>query len=47
MFVEKPFTLTRADAERAIAACRAAGITLHVGFNRRYAPAYVEMTRRI
>jgi len=47
VFVEKPFTLTRADAERAIAACRAAGITLHVGFNRRYAPAYVEMTRRI
>ena len=47
VFVEKPFTLTRADAERAIDACRAAGITLHVGFNRRYAPAYVEMTRRI
>ena len=47
VFVEKPFTLTRGDAERAIAACRAAGITLLVGFNRRYAPAYVQMTRRI
>jgi predicted dehydrogenase len=47
VFVEKPFTLTRADAEAAIDACRAAGITLHVGFNRRYAPAYVELTRRI
>ncbi len=47
VFVEKPFTLTRASAERAIAACSAAGITLHVGFNRRYAPAYVDMTRRI
>ena len=47
VFVEKPFTLTRGEAERAIEACRAAGITLHVGFNRRYAPAYVEMTRRI
>ncbi len=47
VFVEKPFTLTRADAERAIAACRAAGITLQVGFNRRYAPAYVEMENRI
>jgi predicted dehydrogenase len=45
--VEKPFTLTRADAEAAIAACRAAGITLAVGFNRRYAPAYVDMKRRI
>jgi predicted dehydrogenase len=47
VFVEKPFTLTRADAEAAIAACRAAGVTLAVGFNRRYAPAYVDMTRRI
>jgi predicted dehydrogenase len=47
VFAEKPFTLTRADAERAVEACRAAGITLHVGFNRRYAPAYGEMARRI
>lgn len=44
---EKPFTLTVADARAAIAACKAAGITLHVGFNRRYAPAYIEMVRRI
>jgi predicted dehydrogenase len=47
MFVEKPFTLTRASAQTAIEACRAGGITLHVGFNRRYAPAYIEMKRRI
>src|SRR3974390_1945482 len=47
VFAEKPFTLTRADAERAIAACRAAGVTLQVGFNRRYAPAYLEMEKRI
>lgn len=47
VFAEKPFTLTRADAERAVAACRAAGITLHVGFNRRYAPAYRDMLKRI
>jgi predicted dehydrogenase len=47
VFVEKPFTLTRADAERAVAACSTAGITLHVGFNRRYAPAYAGMMRRI
>ena len=47
VFVEKPFTLTRASAERAIEACRTAGITLHVGFNRRYAPAYADMKRRI
>ena len=30
-----------------VAACRAAGITLSVGFNRRHAPAFVEMLRRI
>jgi predicted dehydrogenase len=47
IFVEKPFTLTRGEAERAIAACRAAGITLHVGFNRRYAAAYQAMLKRI
>jgi predicted dehydrogenase len=56
VFVEKPFTLTRDDAEAAIAACKAAGVTLHVGFNRRYAgklpfdmaqPAYVDMAARI
>ncbi|HJS38467.1 MAG TPA: Gfo/Idh/MocA family oxidoreductase [Burkholderiales bacterium] len=47
VFVEKPFTLTRASAERAIEACRVAGVTLHVGFNRRYAPAYADMKRRI
>jgi predicted dehydrogenase len=47
VFVEKPFTLTRASAEKAIDACRAAGVTLALGFNRRYAPSFVEMMRRI
>jgi predicted dehydrogenase len=47
LYVEKPFTLTRASAEEAVAACRAAGVTLTIGFNRRHAPAFVEMQRRI
>jgi predicted dehydrogenase len=47
VFVEKPFTLTRASAERAIDACKEAGVTLVLGFNRRYAPSFVEMMRRI
>jgi len=47
VFVEKPFTLTRASAEDALAACRDAGVTLAVGYNRRYAPAYVALARRI
>ena len=47
VYVEKPITLTRATAEQAVAACRAAGITLGLGFNRRFAPSFVEMMRRI
>jgi predicted dehydrogenase len=47
VFCEKPFTLTQQDAHAAIAACQAAGVTLHVGFNRRHAPAYIELERRI
>jgi len=47
IYVEKPFTLTRASAEQAVAACRAAGVTLTIGFNRRHAPSFVEMMRRI
>jgi len=47
VFVEKPMTLTRKTAEKAVDASRAGGITLAVGLNRRYAPAFVEMLRRI
>lgn len=47
VYVEKPMTLTRRSAEKAVEACRAAGITLAVGFNRRHTPAYREMMRRI
>jgi predicted dehydrogenase len=47
LFVEKPFALTRRDAEDAVAACAKAGVTLGVGFNRRHAPAMIEMRRRI
>ncbi len=47
VFCEKPLTLTRATAQQAVDATRAAGITLGIGFNRRYAPAFVEMKRRI
>lgn len=47
VFVEKPLTLTRKTAEKAVEACRAAGVTLGLGFNRRYAPAFLDMMRRI
>lgn len=47
IYVEKPIALTRDTAQQAVDACRDAGITLALGFNRRFAPAYVEMARRI
>jgi predicted dehydrogenase len=47
VFCEKPLTLTRRNAEKAVEACRAAGVTLGLGFNRRYAPSFREMVRRI
>jgi predicted dehydrogenase len=45
--VEKPITLDRASADRAVAAARQAGVVLAVGFCRRFHPSLVEMRRRI
>ena len=45
VFVEKPFTLSKASAEAAVAACRAAGVVLALGHNRRFLPATAEMQR--
>jgi predicted dehydrogenase len=42
VFCEKPFALTKAEADTAVAAARAAGVTLGLGYNRRFHP---EMTR--
>jgi predicted dehydrogenase len=47
VFVEKPITLTRKTAAKAIDACREAGVTLGIGLNRRYAPSFVELMSRI
>jgi predicted dehydrogenase len=38
IYCEKPFTQTRREAEDAIAAVRKAGVTLAVGYNRRFHP---------
>jgi predicted dehydrogenase len=43
IFCDKPFTLDKASAERAFAAADAAGVTLSVGFNRRFLPAIREL----
>jgi predicted dehydrogenase len=47
VFCEKPLALTRADAERSVAACRAAGVVLGIGHERRYEPGMVEIERLV
>lgn len=43
VFVEKPVTLTRASAESAVAACRAARVVLAAGHNRRFLPSLLRL----
>ncbi len=47
IYVEKPLALTQASAQRAVDAVKAAGVTMCIGFNRRYAPSFLEMMKRI
>jgi predicted dehydrogenase len=47
IYVEKPFTLDVASADKALAAVRKAGVTLAVGFQRRFAPNFVELKARV
>ncbi|MBI3436388.1 MAG: Gfo/Idh/MocA family oxidoreductase [Proteobacteria bacterium] len=47
VFCEKPFTLTKADAEAAVAATRRAGVTLGLGYNRRFHPEMTKLRDRI
>lgn len=47
IFCEKPIALNLADADRALAAVHAAGVTLQIGFMRRYDRAYLEAKRLI
>lgn len=42
VLVEKPFTTSTADADRAVAAIRAAGVTAMCLFNHRWVPAYAQ-----
>jgi predicted dehydrogenase len=45
VFAEKPLGLTLASARRSIEACRAAGIVLGVGHERRFEPPQAELRR--
>jgi predicted dehydrogenase len=43
VFCEKPFTLTKQQAEDAVAAVRKAGVTLGLGYNRRFHPEMIKL----
>lgn len=47
IFCEKPLALTRAEAERAVAAVEKAGVTLALGFNRRFHPEMTGLHQRL
>ena len=45
VFCEKPLALTRSDARRAVEACRRSGVVLGLGYNRRFWPSMLELSR--
>jgi predicted dehydrogenase len=47
VFCEKPFALTKADALEAVAAVEQAGVTLALGYNRRFHPTITDLRQRI
>ncbi len=47
VFCEKPFALHKADAEAAVAATQQAGVTLGLGYNRRFHPEMTTLRQRI
>jgi predicted dehydrogenase len=47
VFCEKPFALTAGDAETAVNATKQAGVTLGLGYNRRFHPEMVKLRDRI
>lgn len=47
VFCEKPFTLTKKEAEEAVAATRKAGVTLGLGYNRRFHPEMIKLRDKI
>ena len=47
VYCEKPFTLTKKEAESAVAAVKKAGVALGLGYNRRFHPEMVKLRERV
>jgi predicted dehydrogenase len=47
VFCEKPFVMNRAEAEEVVAAARKAGVTLGLGYARRFHPSWIDLKHRI
>lgn len=47
VFCEKPFALTKAEAEESVAAMEKAGKTLGLGYNRRFHPTIADLRERV
>ena len=47
IFCEKPFALTKESAEEAVNAAKKAGVTLALGYNRRFHPEMTKLRERI
>ena len=47
VFCEKPFTLTKKEASDAVAAVRKAGVTLGLGYNRRFHPEMNKLREQV
>ncbi|MDH4190217.1 MAG: Gfo/Idh/MocA family oxidoreductase [Betaproteobacteria bacterium] len=47
VFCEKPLALTRAEAEAALGAVHKAGVTLGLGYNRRFHPTMTDLRERV
>lgn len=47
VFCEKPFALLGADASKAVAAAERAGVTLGLGYNRRFHPEMIKLRDKI
>src|SRR4029077_6859174 len=47
VFCEKPFALTKPDAEAAVAATERAEVTLGLGYNRRFHPEMTKLRQQI